>query len=343
LFLLYEQLYSGFYKTRLEPNLQEPHLLLRIIGYERVPDDRLFLVDGVSSTAVLTNAAVDFFLAATECRVISSIVSKVEHSTPVEVYWVRRANAGDEQMCIDTLTLSRRPLPPDCSDKPPTTDVCDLDKRLTGSSTDVEKRGDSPYDNVLSTADESKAQYGFLAQPYPTHIQPSRADGLQSEVQQSDPFLPTYSATLRQLNVTGQAIRSPIANVGSMFPRGSPEAPPPVYAAAKDMPSAQLQNISYGQTDEVDALAALLKNVDPQAMENAAHRQQIMTQLENYSTSGSSPTKLDLSPKVFSRPVQSPRASSSRMGWQCEKCTYYNENASHVCDMCQSEKPNVDN
>jgi len=318
--------------------LQEPDLLLRIIGYEHVPDDRLFLVDGVASAAALTNAAVDFFLAATECRVISSIVSKVEHSTPVEVYWVRRANAGDEQMCIDTLTLSRQPLPPDSTDKLPTADAREVDRHLSRFGTDAERRGGSPYDNVLSSAGESRPQYGFLAQPYPTqsfYIQPSHTDGLQSQALQAEPLPPTFSTILRQPNVTGQAVRSPIANVGSTFPRGSPEAPPPVYAAAKDMPSAQLQNISYD--DEVDALAALLKNVDPHMMENAAHRQQIMSQLENYQSSGSGSTKPDLSPE-FSRPLQTSQASSARVGWQCEKCTYYNENASRVCDMCQSEK-----
>ena len=305
----------------------------------------MFLVDGVPSTAVLTNAAVDFFLAATECRVISSIVSKVEHSTPVEVYWVRRANAGDEQMCIDTLTLSRQPLPPDCAEKPlatlATADVHEVDRHLTRLGTDVEKRSGSPYDNIVTSADESKPQYGFLAQPYSAqglYIEPSHTDALRSEMQQDEPFLPTFSTILRQPNVTGQSAKSPLASVGSIFQRGSPEAPPPVYAAAKDMPSAQLQNIPYGQDDEVDALAALLKDVDPHVMENAAHRQQIMSQLENYASSGSGPTKPDLSPKAFVRPVQTTVARAARMGWQCEKCTYYNENISRVCEMCQSEK-----
>lgn len=293
---------------------------------------------------MLTNAAVDFFLAATECRVIASIVSKVEHSTPVEVYWVRRANVGDEQMCIDTLTLSRRPLPPDCSDKPPTTDV--HDKHSTRFGTGVEKRGNSPYDNILSTTDELQPHYGFLTQPYSiqsSYIQPSRADGLQSVTQQAEPFLPSLTTTLRQPNVMGQAVKSPIANVGSIFQHGSPEAPPPVYAAAKDMPSAQLRNISYGQDDEVDALAALLKTVDPHVMENAAHRQQIMSKLENYSSPGFFPTKPDLSPEFFGRPMQTNLASAARTGWQCEKCTYYNENTCRVCDMCQNEKNDIDN
>jgi len=294
-------------------------------------------VDGVPSTAVLTNAAADFFLAATECRVISSIVSKVEHSTPVEVYWVRRANAGDEQMCIDTLTLARRPLPPDCSDKALTSDVHEVGRHSTRFSNDMEKRGDSPYDNIMSAADESKPQYGFLAQPFPTSIQPSRSDGLQLEAQ-AQPFLTTFSATSRQPNVTGQTVKSPLADVGSIFQRGSPEAPPPVYAAAKNMPTAQLHNISYGQDDEVDALAALLKNIDPHVMENAAHRQQIMSQLENYSSSASGLAKPELSPKVPIRPMQATLANAARKGWQCEKCTYYNEHAGHLCDMCQSEK-----
>lgn len=298
----------------------------------------MFLVDGVPSTAVLTNAAVDFFLAATECRVISSIVSKVEHSTPVEVYWVRRANAGDEQMCIDTLTLSRQPLPPDYCDRPLPNDVREVDRHSTRFSADVEKRGDSPYDNILSAADESKPQYGFLAQSYPTHIQPLRSDGLLSESQQAGSFLPPFSATLRQPNVSGQTVKSPLADVGSIFQRASPEAPPPVYAAAKDMPTAQLQNISYSQDDKVDELAALLKNVDPRVMENPAHRQQIMSQLESYSSSASGLARPDLSPNVLSRPVQSTVANAARMGWQCEKCTYYNENTSHICDMCQCAK-----
>ena len=299
-----------------------------------VPDDRLFLVSGVPSRDILTDAAVNFFLAATECRVISSIVSKVEHSTPVEVYWIRRANVGDVQVCVDTLTLSRRPLPLD-SEQPSTVESGDVDKHV--------KRGDSPYDNVVSTADDSLPQYGFLAQLYPpqsSNVLPPHTEALRAEAQLHKPFTPAFSAFRPQPNVTGQAAKSPLSNVGTIFQSRSPEAPPPVYSAAKDMPSAQLQNISCSQRDEVDALADILKNVDPRVMEDATHRQQIMSQLENYSSSSSGSGNTDLSPKFVGRHVPTNLADTGSvgMGWQCQLCTYSNENNSRVCEMCRSEK-----
>jgi len=307
-----------------------------MIGYERVPGDRLCLVRGVPPRAVLTDAAVDFFLAATECRVIVSIVSKVEHSSPVEVYWMRRANAGDEQMCVDTITLSRRPLPPDV-EKPSTLQGGEVDRHFSDFNPSVEKRGDSPYDNVSSTANNAKPQYGFLAQPYSAQslqTLPSHTKAFQAETHLPKPML----SPVKQHNVTGQVVKSPVTNVGSVFQRGQPEALPPVYAAARGMPSAQPQDISYGQNQEVDELAALLKNVDPHVMENAAHRQQIMSKLENYSSSGSGSGMADSSPKVVRRHVQKAVADPARAGWHCRLCTYYNENANILCDMCQREK-----
>jgi len=340
--LLCEQLYSGFYKTRLEPNLEEPHLLLRIIGYEPVADNRLFLVKGVPSQAVLTDAAIDFFLAATECRVISSIVSKLEHSTPVEVYWMRRANIGDEQDCIDTLTLSRRPLPLH-SEMPLNVESTDVHKHLVKFNADVEKRSNSPYDNLMPTADDSKPLYGFLAHPstaQSSNILPLHTEGQQAEAQLPGPFVADISAFRQQPNIMRHMAKSPVSNVGTVFQRRSPEAPPPVYSAAKNMPSAQLQNISYGRCDEVDALAAILKDVDPRVMESAAHRQQIMSQLENYSTSCSGPTNADLPPEFVSRHTHTGAAdtSSAERGWQCPKCTYYNENTALNCAMCDNDK-----
>jgi len=332
----FEQLYSGFYKTCIEPHLQEPHILLRIIGYKRVPDDRLFLVNGVPSQAVLTEAAVDFFLAAMECRIISSIVSKVEHSTPVEVYWLRRANIGDEQVCVDTLTLSRRPLPLD-TEKPLTFETTDVEKRTKKFDSEVVKRGDSPYDNIQSAADYSKPQYGVLMQSS-SNISSSHTEGFPAEARLPEPIVPTVSGFRQPLNITGQALRSPLSSVGTTFQRKSPEAPPPVYAAAKNMPSAKLQNISYGHNDEVDALEALLKNVDPHVMENATHRQQIMSQLENYSSSGAGLAKAELPPKLVGRRAHASPADTVRKGWQCPQCTFYNENSTLLCEMCNSEK-----
>lgn len=319
--------------------MQQPHLLLRIIGYELVPDDRLFLVRGVPSQALLTDAAIDFFLAATECRIISSIVSNVEYSTPVEVYWMRRANAGDEQVCIDTLTLSRRPLPLD-SEKP--IETGEIDKQVTKYNVDVQKRGDSPYDNVLLTGDESKPQYGFLTHPLhaqSSNVLPLRMEGVRADAERPKPFLPTVPSTQRQPDAMGQVVKNSLSNVGCTFQHRSPEAPPPVYAAAMHMPSAQLQNISYGHDDNVDALAEILKNVDPHVMENAAHRQQIMTQLESYSSSSSSGSgKADSSPKFVGGRQHANVDTAATTGWQCPQCTYYNENASLFCDMCHNEK-----
>ena len=238
--------------------MQEPHLLLRIIGYEQIQDNRLFLVNGVPSEAVLTDAAVGFFLAATECRVIASVVSKVEHSTPVEVYWMRRANIGDERVCIDTLTLSRRPLPLE-SENPLAIESSEADRHSKKFMADVGKRGDSPYDNLMLTGEDLKPEYGYLAQPFPT-----QSSTVHTDVQLSEPYLPAFR---QQPTPTGQAMKLPSPNARSVFQSRLPEAPPPVYSEAKDMPSAQLQNISYGQNDEVDALAALLKSVDPHVMD----------------------------------------------------------------------------
>lgn len=313
--------------------------MLRIIGYEHVPDNRLFLLNGVPSQAVLTRAAVDFFLAATECRVISSVVSKVEHSTPVEVYWMRRANVGDDQLCIDTLTLSRRPLPLD-SEKPLTGENSDVDRQLKKFNTDAGKRGDSPYDNIMSSADDLKPEYGFLAQPSVSNILPSHTEGLQAEAILPQPLVPTFSAFRQQPNLTGQAVKSPSSNAATVFQRRSPEPLPPVYAAAKDMPSARVQNISYGHYDDVDALADILRNVDPHVMEDAAHRQQIMSQLETYSPSSSGSAKADVLPKFVSRHTHTTTTDTGSIaaGWQCHQCTYYNDNATLFCEMCNNKK-----
>jgi len=315
--------------------------LLGIIGYERVPDDRLFLIKGVPSQEILIDAAVNFFLAATECRVIASVVSKVEHSTPIEVYWMRRANVGDEQVCIDTLTLSRRPLPPD-SEKPLTFETVDVEPQVKKFNTEAKKRAGSPYDNVQSAADYSKPQYGILMQPSSTQsssILRSPLEGISTEAQLPDPFVPAFSAFRQLPNVAGQVAKSsPGTNVGATF---QPETPPPVYAAARHMPSARLQNVAYGPDDEVDALAALLKDIDPQLMENAVHRQQIMSQLENYpSADHTSSLKTDLPPRHVGRHVRhaSPAADTVRTGWQCLHCTYYNDNSAHLCEMCNHEK-----
>ena len=299
----------------------------------------MFLVNGVPPQAVLTDAAVDFFLAATECRVISSVVSKVEHSTPVEVYWMRRANVGDDQVCVDTLTLSRRPLPLD-SEKPLTAESSDVDKPLKKLNTDAGKRSDSPYDNVMSMADDSKAEYGFLAQPALPNVLPSHTEGLQAEAKLPQPFVPTFSAFRQQPNLTGQVAKSPLSSAATVFQRRSPEPPPPVYAAAKDMPSARVQNISYGHFDDVDALADILRNVDPHVMEDAAHRQQIMSQLETYSSSSSGSAKADVLPKFVSRHSHTTAADTGSVtaGWQCQQCTYYNDNTTRLCEMCNNEK-----
>ena len=290
--------------------------------------------------AVLTDAAIDFFLAATECRIISSVISQVEHATPVEVYWMRRANIGDEQVCVDALTLSRRPLPLD-SEKPPSYEIAEVDKHARKFNADVEKRGGSPYDNV---ADDSKPQYGILMHTSSAHgsdVLPSHTGSLPAEAKLPKPFVPTFP-TFRQPSDVTRQVKSPLSNVGTTFQRRSPEAPPPVYAAAKDMPSAgsaQLQNILHRQDDEVDALAALLKNVDPHVMENAAHRQQIMSQLENYSSSSSSGSGMaELPPKFVGRRMQTNAADDVRTGWQCQHCTYYNENSTALCEICNNKK-----
>jgi len=325
----HEQLYSGFYKTRLEPTLQEPQRLLQLIGYEHVAGDRLFLVHGVPVQTVLINAAVDFFLAATECRVLASVVARVEHSTPVEVYWMRRANSGDEQLCVETLTLARKPLPFD-TEKPAaelSTDRADREK---------EKRGSSPYDNLLPADDSLKTpQYGFVAQPtraQGSDVQLSHTEDFRTEAQAPELYLSAFS-TFRQPDVRPAA---------TIFRHESLEVPPPLYSAAKYMPSAQLQNVSYGQGDEVEELAAILRNVDPRAMEDAARRQQIMSRLESYSASSSSSGNADRSPKFVARHVHSRKTELARTGWHCQKCTYYNENSGLVCEMCTEKKSNVD-
>jgi len=293
--------------------------------------------------AVLTDAAIDFFLAATECRVISSVICQVEHATPVEVYWMRRANIGDEQVCVDALTLSRRPLPLD-NEKLPSYDSAEVDKHVKKFNADLEKRDGSPYDNVLSTADDSKPQYGILMHTSSAHssnVLPSHMGSLPAEAHLPKPFVPTFPA-FRQPSDVMRQVKSPLSNVGTTFQHRSSEAPPPVYAAAKDMPSAgsaQLQNILHRHDDEVDALAALLKNVDPHVMENATHRQQIMSQLENYSSSSSGSGKVELSPKFVSRRMQTNSAADTvRTGWQCQQCTYYNENSTFLCEMCSNKK-----
>ena len=366
------QLYSGFYKTRLEPHIQQPHVLLRLMGYERVPDDRLFLVNGVPPRAVLIHAAVTFFLAATECRIIASVVSRVEHSTPVEVYWMRRANVGDEEMCVDTLTLSRRPLSLD-SERPSTFETAaDVDRKF---NTEVDKRGSSPYDNVEAAADHSRPQSGgTLVQPFTTQspaIPPrSPAEGLPMEAQLPDPSVPAFSAFRQLRNVTGPvAAKSPLSNVGATVQHRAPEPPPPVYAEARHMPSAGLQNVhmpsaglqnvhmpsaglqnvhmpsaglqnvhmpsaglqnaSYSPDDEVDALASLLRDVDPRLMEDATRRQLILSQLDNYPPSSSSSS---------SQLHRQQYADSVGTQWQCQQCTYSNDSSTHLCQMCNADR-----
>jgi len=250
---------------------------------------------------------------------------------------MRRANIGDEQVCVDALTLSRRPLPLD-TDKPPTFDSTEIDKHAKKFNTNAEKRGDSPYDNVFTAVDDLKPQYGSLVQPssaQSSSIHHSHTEAIPTATQLSNPFV---SAFKQPATVTGQVVKSPHSNVGTILQSRSPEAPPPVYAAAKDMPSAQPRNISYGRDDEVDALAALLKNVDPHVMENEMHRQQIMSQLESYSSTGSGSGKTELPPKIPSRHVHTSPTVPVRTGWQCRQCTFYNENSEHQCEMCNSEK-----
>jgi len=303
-------------------------------------------MNGVPSHAVLTSAAVDFFLAATECRVISSVVSRVEHSTPVEVYWMRRANVGDEQMCVDTLTLSRRPLSLSAdSEQPPTTDNSDGSKQL---NTDIGQRSDSPYDNLLSTFDDAKPGYGFLAQPPSTGIHALHTEGYRTEINLPEPLLPTFSALPLQPSAAGQAVKSPVSGAATVFQRRSPEHPPPIYSAAKDMPSAQLQSISYGHYDDVDSLASILRNVDPRAMEDATQRQQIMSQLQAYSSTssglGTAKAEVPLLPTFVTQYTNTDtHATAADMGsvaggWHCQQCTYYNDKSTLVCDICHSGK-----
>ena len=255
---------------------------------------------------------------------------------------MRRANVGDEQVCVDTLTLSRRPLPPD-SEKPLNVEIGDVDRHLKKLNADVHKRAGSPYDNLLSTGDDLPPQYGFLAQPSSAQgsdILPSYTEGLLVETQLPEPFVSEFNTFRQQPRVPRQVVKSPLSNVAAVLQHRSPEPAPPIYSEAKDMPSAQLQNISYSHYDDVDALAAILKNVDPHAMENAAHRRQIMSQLENYPSSSSGAETADLSSKFDGRRVQTNPADtgSDQTGWHCQKCTFYNEKTTMLCDMCQSKK-----
>lgn len=69
MYLLPKQLYSGFYKHRIEKHLKGAEMMLEIMGYKLIQGNKMIL-EGPVNSDMLTNTSLDALIAMCECQVL---------------------------------------------------------------------------------------------------------------------------------------------------------------------------------------------------------------------------------------------------------------------------------
>lgn len=102
------QMYSGFYKTKIEPVAKDAWKLMQLIGYEQV--GMCLELKKVPNATKLQEVAFEFFLASVECGFLAEIFEKVSANggfTRKEVYDCRRKTQGDTEVLLTELRTLR--------------------------------------------------------------------------------------------------------------------------------------------------------------------------------------------------------------------------------------------
>lgn len=111
-------MYSGFYKTKIEPVAKDAWKLMQLIGYEQV--GMCLELKKVPNAARLQEVAFEFFLASAECSFLAEIFEKVSANggfTRKEIYDCRRKTQGDAEVLLSALrTMRSGSEKPDVSD-----------------------------------------------------------------------------------------------------------------------------------------------------------------------------------------------------------------------------------
>lgn len=101
-------MYSGFYKTKIEPVAKDAWKLMQLIGYEQV--GMCLELKKVPNVTRLQEVAFEFFLASVECGFLAEIFEKVSANggfTRKEIYDCRRKTQGDAEVLLVELRTLR--------------------------------------------------------------------------------------------------------------------------------------------------------------------------------------------------------------------------------------------
>jgi hypothetical protein len=346
------QTYSGFYKTHLEPYIDNPGVLLRGLGYELTADHKLKILSSLPDRQTLVRAAFDFFLAAAECRTIESIVSNCKRSA-IEVYRYRRRNACDVNECMEALQsslniggLNAGTIVGDADFEQGSVQRSVTDEIQVEScyfaGTDQLSRTDSPlrygfHPPVPSSVLTPTGDYFLKGPPSParqqvfsTFMRPGRIVdatdcGLLNE---SDAFAPTTQLPGHQYQYPAAARHTPAEpTAGRSYQlddrwntAGVPSRP----------------NVGYNM--DVDQLAAILKEVDPGAMTDSQTRRRILSNLRKHDSSSRPADRRPHTEPMISR--ERVRTASEADGadvsdrWICPSCGRLMANRGG-CDFCR--------